>query len=237
MQVDKLQQIIESSLKVKILSASRFREYVDGRIIFTKILFDMGLPISYIARMLCKDHATAIHYRRKFDDLSVGDSSFREKYYNVKDAFFKEEDISLLNNNGELTREVDMLRHSIGRLEMENEIATSLKNEMSQMKETISRLLEENETLKIKMGLALRPSRKLSSLDNETQMNEPQEIERARIISSMTDDYHESINDIYEMLVDKEHDQAKQEIRALQSDLSSLLKFIDNDVRNTGRPR
>jgi len=237
MQVDKLQETIESLLKVKIMSMSRFRENVDGRIIFTKILFDMGLPISYIARMLCKDHATTIHYRRKFDQLSTNNDEFRDKYYRVKDNFFQQEDISLQDNNGELTKEVFMLRDSLGRLVIENETNTTLKREVVEMRETIKRLMADKEKLEVKMGLALRPSKNLATFDNEDNMNDPNEIERARVVSSMTDDYHESINDIYEMVVDKEYEQARQEIKALQSDLSSLLKYIDNDVRNTSRPR
>lgn len=187
--------------------------------------------------MLYKDHSTTIHYRRKFDQLSTVDSDFRNKYYLVKDKFFQEEDISLQNNNGELTKEVYMLRDSLGRMVIENEVNSMLKKEVVEMQDTIRRLLAEKEKLEVKMGLAIRPTKYLSALDNQDNMNDPNEIERARVVSSMTDDYHESINDIYEMVVDKEYEQARQEIKALQSDLSALLKYIDNDVRNASRPR
>jgi ATP:corrinoid adenosyltransferase len=213
------------------------QENVDGRIIFTKILFDMGMPISYIGRMLCKDHSTCIHYRRKFDDLVIKRNDFRDKYYKVKDEFLKEEDISLLDNNGGLTKEVYMLRDSLGRMVIENEVNAALKRQIVEMKETIARLSADKEKLEVKMGLSLRPDKYVSPLDNNNTMNNQQEIERARVVSSMTDDYHESINDIYEMVVDKEYEQAKQEIKSLQADLASLLKYIDNDVRNASRPR
>lgn len=236
-QIEKLQSIIETELGARILSFGRMRENVDARIIFTKILFDMGMPISYISRMLYKDHSTTIHYRRKFDQLSTTNTDFRDKYYLVKDKFFQQEDISLQNNNGELTKEVYMLRDSLGRLVIENEVNSMLKKEVVEMQTTIRRLLADKEKLEIKMGLAIRPTKQLATFDNQEDMNDPNEIERARVVSSMTDDYHESINDIYEMVVDKEYEQARQEIKALQSDLSALLKYIDNDVRNASRPR
>lgn len=236
-QVDRLQNIVESTLNVKILSVQRFKENVDGRIIFTKILFDMGMPISYIARMICKNHATTIYYCRKFDNMAAKDSIFRTKYYEIKDRFFKEEDISLQNNNSGLIKEVYMLRDALGNYIIDNEVNSKLKAEIVSMKETIRKLSLQNEKLQIKMGLSIRPKSEVSDTENQTDMHNEKDIERARIVSSIADDLHESINDIYETIVDKEYDQAKKEIKSLQSDLLSLVKYIDNDIRNSSRPR
>lgn len=48
-------------------------------------------------------------------------------------------------------------------------------------------------------------------------------------ISSMTNDYHSSINNIYEQLVDREINNAKITIVELLDDLKYLLKNIEDD--------
>ncbi len=45
----------------------------------------------------------------------------------------------------------------------------------------------------------------------------------------MTNGYHESISAIYEQVVDREYESAKEQIKSLMKDLRELSKDIDND--------
>jgi hypothetical protein len=60
-------------------------------------------------------------------------------------------------------------------------------------------------------------------------MPSKKETDRAMRISSMTNDYHSSINNIYEQLVDREINNAKITIVELLDDLKYLLKNIEDD--------
>jgi len=55
------------------------------------------------------------------------------------------------------------------------------------------------------------------------------ENDRAARIAFMTNGYHESISRIYEQVVDREYESAKEQIKSLMKDLRELSKDIDND--------
>lgn len=61
---------------------------------------------------------------------------------------------------------------------------------------------------------------------NEKEKNEN---DRAARIAFMTIGYHESISTIYEQIVDREFDSAKEEIKVLIKDLRDLQKNMDDD--------
>ena len=61
---------------------------------------------------------------------------------------------------------------------------------------------------------------------NET---EKKENDRAARIAFTTSGYHESISTIYEQIVDREFDSAKEEIKVLIKDLRDLQKNMDDD--------
>lgn len=61
---------------------------------------------------------------------------------------------------------------------------------------------------------------------NET---EKKENDRAARIAFTTSGYHESISTIYEQVVDREYEPAKEQIKLLMKDLRDLYKSIEDD--------
>lgn len=55
------------------------------------------------------------------------------------------------------------------------------------------------------------------------------ENDRAQRISYMTEGFHEEVTTIYEKLVDKEYDSAKEKIKSLMRDLRATIKLIEDD--------
>jgi hypothetical protein len=55
------------------------------------------------------------------------------------------------------------------------------------------------------------------------------ENDRAKRIAFTTEGYHIAITSIYEKLVDKEYDSAKEEIKSLMRDLRAAIKLIEDD--------
>lgn len=58
----------------------------------------------------------------------------------------------------------------------------------------------------------------------------PLEIERLNYINRTMDDIHDSSNNIYEHLVDREYDELKMEINSLIKQLKSLLESLEDDI-------
>lgn len=55
------------------------------------------------------------------------------------------------------------------------------------------------------------------------------ENDRGQRISYMTEGFHEEVTTIYEKLVDKEYDSAKEKIKSLMRDLRATIKLIEDD--------
>lgn len=55
------------------------------------------------------------------------------------------------------------------------------------------------------------------------------ENDRAARIALMTNNYHESVTTIYEQVVDREYEPAKEQLKLLIKDLRDLYKSIEDD--------
>lgn len=55
------------------------------------------------------------------------------------------------------------------------------------------------------------------------------ENDRAARIAFMTNGYHESVTTIYEQVVDREYEPAKEQLKLLIKDLRDLYKSIEDD--------
>jgi len=86
-EMDSLRKVIEYVFDVDILLKVRKRQYVNARMVFSKILSDNGYGITNIGRYLKKDHSSIIHYMDviktvlKFDEVLMG------KYMYAKDMY------------------------------------------------------------------------------------------------------------------------------------------------------
>lgn len=88
-----LKEIIEREFKVDdIFTHTRRREYVDARMIYSKILKDRGHSLSAIGRFLKKNHATIIHYISNAEFLIRQEAKLRERYTNSRSMFLENRD-------------------------------------------------------------------------------------------------------------------------------------------------
>jgi hypothetical protein len=118
--------LINETFKIDITADTRKQEYVFGRMIYYKILRDLGYGYQPIGRTLDKDHSTVIHGVRTFDDLVLYDKELYRTYTIIKELVIKSIDtvniekatyseiVRCLNNlereNVSLRQEIQLLR-------------------------------------------------------------------------------------------------------------------------------
>ncbi len=65
---NKLKEIILEEFDIDIDSNSRERSVVEARMIYGKILRNHGWTMSRIGKTINRNHATIVHYMKKYDD-------------------------------------------------------------------------------------------------------------------------------------------------------------------------
>ena len=79
-EVRRLADICQTVFDTDVFVSCRKRAYVDARIVFSNLLKEQGMGPSAIGRILGRDHATVLHYFRKFEALLETDKAFRKQY-------------------------------------------------------------------------------------------------------------------------------------------------------------
>lgn len=109
-EIEELIDIIKNIVGVDICKKTNERIYVDGRMIFSKILTDRGYGISRLGRFIKKHHSSIIHYRDSTNDLLETNPMFAEKYFACKDKFMSDKGaIPKISNKDELLNQIDAL--------------------------------------------------------------------------------------------------------------------------------
>ncbi len=109
-EMEELIDIIKNIIGVDITKTTNERIYVDGRMIFAKILTDRGYGISRLGRFIKKHHSSIIHYRDSANDLLETNPLFVEKYMACKDRFmFDKSDAPKTSNKEGLLNQIDAL--------------------------------------------------------------------------------------------------------------------------------
>lgn len=127
-EMDLLKNIIQEQFRVDINNRCRKRSIVDSRMVFSKILYDIGYRHSTIALYINKDRTTIIHYIDTCDDILLHDELLMNRYSNVKNIFYesrvvpekKEEDICH-EKTLELRVKIDNLMRKIHAMSREKE--------------------------------------------------------------------------------------------------------------------
>lgn len=86
-EINFLKVIVNEEFKVDLMVKSRQGEFVQARMVFSKILFDKGYSYSEIGRQCNKDHALIMHYIDNFQWDYEHDDKFREQYTKCCDLF------------------------------------------------------------------------------------------------------------------------------------------------------
>lgn len=85
-----LKKIVECEFGLlDLFKLTRKREYIDARMIYSKILRDRGHSLSSIGRSMNKDHATIINYVTKADYLIKQEAKLRERYTTCRSYFLQ----------------------------------------------------------------------------------------------------------------------------------------------------
>ena len=92
-EMNQLKLMVNFVFDVDIISKKRKREYVDARMVFSKILNDNGFGPSIIGKYLKKDHSSVIHYLKTVNSLIKFDQSLMERYLYSKDMYLNKKEI------------------------------------------------------------------------------------------------------------------------------------------------
>jgi len=92
-EVRRLADICHMVFNTDVFVSCRKRAFVDARIVFSNLLKEQGMGPSAIGRILGRDHATVLHYFRKFEALLETDKAFRKQYVICREQYIGEDPI------------------------------------------------------------------------------------------------------------------------------------------------
>jgi hypothetical protein len=90
-----LKDIVDTIFDVDISNSVRKKNYVEARMVFTKILRDRGTTLVAIAAFLDKNHCSIINYMLNFDNY-FSEQSLKRKYIVCREAFFQKRPVDKL---------------------------------------------------------------------------------------------------------------------------------------------
>ena len=111
--MDLLKGIVEEAFNTKVMAKGRYRENVDARMIFAKILRERGHTYKSIGNYLYKDHSTIIHYSEQASNLIKTDKKMLNLYIDCRNKFLENREPIVLHTDRDLVREVLSLRNQI----------------------------------------------------------------------------------------------------------------------------
>lgn len=94
-EMNELKDIVDTIFNVDITNSVRKKEYVEARMVFSKILHDRAATIVSIGQYLGKNHSTILNYMAKFDNYFT-DQSLKRKYVVCREAFFQKRPVDRL---------------------------------------------------------------------------------------------------------------------------------------------
>lgn len=108
-----LKGIIEQSFNTRIMNRKRYREVVDARMVFAKIIRERGHTFKSIGKYLCKDHSTIIHYVEQVPFIFKTDKKLLELYVECKNKFIENREPIVLHSDKDLVKEILSLRSQL----------------------------------------------------------------------------------------------------------------------------
>ena len=111
---NKLKEIVLDEINIDVNAETRKREVIEGRIIYCKILRDCGWTMSSIGKTINRNHATVVHYIRRFEenqDIYAEESFIMVNYIKVKNRFTRHLNKNFLSTmtRGELENKLEQL--------------------------------------------------------------------------------------------------------------------------------
>jgi hypothetical protein len=120
------------------MDKNRFRQVVDARIVFSKIIRERGYTFSSIARYLSKDHTTIIHYICECNSLIQTNDKIMETYLICRDKFLQDKDALLTYTDKDAVKEMIVLKNDIENLMLKNSRIKNLEIKYERLNEIIN---------------------------------------------------------------------------------------------------
>lgn len=137
-EMNSLKEIISSTTGTDIMNKNRYRNIVDARIVFSKIIRERGYTYSSIARYLSKDHSTIIHYICECNHLIETNDKIMETYINCRNLFLKDKNALLTYTDKDAVKEMVILKMDIEKLIVKNNKLKDIQNKYKRLSEIIN---------------------------------------------------------------------------------------------------
>jgi len=137
-EMNSLKEIISDTTGINIMDKNRFRQVVDARIVFSKIIRERGYTFSSIARYLSKDHTTIIHYICECNSLIQTNDKIMETYLICRDKFLQDKDALLTYTDKDAVKEMIVLKNDIENLMLKNSRIKNLEIKYERLNEIIN---------------------------------------------------------------------------------------------------
>lgn len=137
-EMNSLKEIISNATGTDIMNKSRYRNIVDARIVFSKIIRERGYTYSSIARYLSKDHSTIIHYICECNSLIQTDDKMMETYIICRNKFLEDKDALLTYTDKDAVKEMIILKMDIEKLIDKNNKLKDTQNKYNRLSEIIN---------------------------------------------------------------------------------------------------
>jgi FtsZ-binding cell division protein ZapB len=137
-EMNSLKEIIATATGTDIMNKGRYRNIVDARIVFSKIIRERGYTYSSIARYLSKDHSTIIHYICECNHLIQTDDKMMETYIACRNKFLEDKDALLTYTDKDAVKEMVILKMDIEKLIDKNNRLKNTQNKYDRLSEIIN---------------------------------------------------------------------------------------------------
>jgi len=95
LEMNELKDIVDTIFDVNITNTVRKKEYVDARMVFSKIIHDRGATVVSIGQYLGKNHSSILNYMANFDNY-FSEQSLKKKYVVCREAFLQKRPVDKL---------------------------------------------------------------------------------------------------------------------------------------------
>lgn len=137
-EMNSLKEIISNTTGTDIMNKNRYRNVVDARIVFSKIIRERGYTYSSIARYLSKDHSTIIHYICECNNLIQTDDKMMKTYINCRSKFLEDKDALLTYTDKDAVKEMVILKINMEKLIAKNNKLKDFQNKYKRLTEIIN---------------------------------------------------------------------------------------------------
>ena len=144
-EMEALKKIVENVFVLDDINKNTHRRnYVDARMIYSKILKDRGHSFLSIGKSLGKNHATIIHHVVKIEYIMKHDSELRDKYQRARSEFLCEREVFYKNpSQRDMINQINSLHNQLDEYISERERVLLLEHNYKRLRGIISLLMEK----------------------------------------------------------------------------------------------